>query len=1445
MKFEKPKAGSRDNSRERRERINYVEVQSSDHDSDDDQKHYIYSISSEKNLHDEDFHSSNEIDNTDNSFSTETILMCLPIKVIGSDGNIHIANAMIDPGSSGNFVSASLAKRLGIAAIDEEELHLSTFATDKTKIIMSEKFLISILLNNGATKEFEMNSLVVMTSPLRIIKMSESDLSYVREQSVVDLPLSKETPDILLSTTAYASLLTTDSPLEILPSGFRIQHSLVGPIIFGEGKIDKQCLRNIKIILHNKSDQTIDDCMQKLWDNEALGIIEKPTDCEDELSLQYFEQTISFENNRYVVKFHWREDMRVGLNYDQSYARLCHAVKTLQKNKQIDKYHSIIQDQLMKNIIEEVPDGQIDGEPGKRTHIPHHPVFTPDKSTKTRIVYDGSSKTETGKSLNECLYRGPVILPEIGGILLRIRTPSILISSDIEKAFLQIELSIPDRDATLFLWLRDPNLPATKSNIVTYRFTRVPFGIISSPFHLSAVIRHHLIKMNHPLLKDIHRNSYVDNIFLSAESIEEAERLYGISKKAFADCGMNLREYASNNESFNKYVVSQNEQEVPTEVKVLGLKWIVKEDCFVTKIPQAPVLDQLWTKRKILKYAAKPFDVLGLLCPIIIVMKMFLQGLWKKKYRWDQPLKSDDQEEWKTLVSTMRSTDVKIPRLLFSRTDHEPILSLHTFCDASGKAYACVSYLRIFTPANGYSVRFLFAKARLVPISGITIPKAELLAIEIGSRIQRYIRDSLPNLNIRESIIWSDSKVALMWTLSDTTTNVFVKNRCKKINETMQLHPNTSLFYVSTDINPADIASRGCNIYEFEDYKQWIEGPDFLRMNDDDWNENYQMSAIELKNREKRPDQNLSMNLVLVEEQVESRCMFPIRFEDYSSYYKIIGIISRIIYFFKFSCLPYFMKLFQIDDQKDIPHCYSDAQVILMKIAERIIIKHIQNECPPPKNIYSKAIFFTDTNGILRVKSRVPESSTNPSPRDPIYLPHNHYITKLIIMYVHTMTNHCSPLQVLSTLRQKYWLAKGRSIVKHTIKNMCFVCKRFTSNPFKLPNMHLLPPERITTNISPFTNIGLDYAGPFNIKSSTGELEKVWVILVTCLSVRAINCEFVKDLKAQTFLNFLRRFISRRGHVKSVYCDNQSTFVASNKTLTLLQKESNEFYRKMGITFKFITALSPWKGGVYERLIGLLKKCMKATIGRRLVTEDEFHTFLYECESVINQRPITYVSSDLNEIVPIRPIDFIIPLGDTGTPQFDDYEDQFVDRPGLTIDLVSLWKQQTQRLDYFWKIFYKDYVTDLMYSSKVTHKQGKLLNRTVPKKGDVVIVKNDNPNRCHWELARIIDLPQVNEPSTATVMTPNGNILDRPINLLHFLECSQWDDVDKRKSQDRKSKSDTELSRELISHHPMTTRKKSRCLALVRLQLHLSVQPWISIQPKARCKNHNFCVRYH
>ena len=149
---------------------------------------------------------------------------------------------------------------------------------------------------------------------------------------------------------------------------------------------------------------------------------------------------------------------------------------------------------------------------------------------------------EENKSLNECLHKGPVMLQDLTGILLRFRLNRIALVSDIQKAFLQVSLTEESRDVTRFLWLKNRQILNLENNIQEYRFCKVPFGIISSPFLLAATLENRLKTFDSLTAETIRENIYVDNVITGSESVNNALAFYTEAKHIFQNAGMNLRD---------------------------------------------------------------------------------------------------------------------------------------------------------------------------------------------------------------------------------------------------------------------------------------------------------------------------------------------------------------------------------------------------------------------------------------------------------------------------------------------------------------------------------------------------------------------------------------------------------------------------------------------------------------------------------------------------------------------------------------------------------------------------------------------------------------------------------------------------------------------------------------------------------------------------------------
>ncbi|MCP3664058.1 MAG: hypothetical protein GY696_16460 [Gammaproteobacteria bacterium] len=291
--------------------------------------------------------------------------------------------------------------------------------------------------------------------------------------------------------------------------------------------------------------------LEDFWSFETLGIRDSPYVNDDDVALSKFNSRIEFRDGRYFLAWPWIEDIPpLPDNRTLTFSRF---VSTMRKydadTALLTACDDVIKQQLGQEVIEEVPDEGV--VVGPLHYLPHHAVVTPGKTTKTRIVYDASARSKKeNHSLNDCLYRGPILVPDLGGVLLRFRLPKIGIISDISKAFLQMALHLDQRDCTRFFWVHDINKrPLTHpDNIKVYRFTRVLFGSKASPSMLKLTVDHHLSRYRTELSELIRRNIYVDNLITGVDGAEEALELYKAGKKMFNDASMNLREWNTNNE---------------------------------------------------------------------------------------------------------------------------------------------------------------------------------------------------------------------------------------------------------------------------------------------------------------------------------------------------------------------------------------------------------------------------------------------------------------------------------------------------------------------------------------------------------------------------------------------------------------------------------------------------------------------------------------------------------------------------------------------------------------------------------------------------------------------------------------------------------------------------------------------------------------------------------
>ena len=224
----------------------------------------------------------------------------------------------------------------------------------------------------------------------------------------------------------------------------------------------------------------------------------------------------------------------------------------------------------------------------------------------------------------------------------------------------------------------------------------------------------------------------------------------------------------------------------------------------------------------------------------------------------------------------------------------------------------------------------------------------------------------------------------------------------------------------------------------------------------------------------------------------------------------------------------------------------------------------------------------------------------------------------------------------------------------------CKTCRKYEVPAYSVPNMPPLPTQRVTASC-PFTNMGVDYFGPFASRDNKLET-KFHICIFTCSAVRAVHLEKVADMSTESFIRAVRRFVARLGLPSSIISDNSRNFISANQTLRKLMDkaeaknpDTTSYFSNSQIKWTFLPTYAPWMEGFYERLIGITKRAITKTLGLCKLNSDQWSTVLAEIEATVNSRPLTYVGDD--DMTILSPNHFLSHNPIIATPMSDDGDD--------------------------------------------------------------------------------------------------------------------------------------------------------------------------------------------
>ena len=771
------------------------------------------------------------------------------------------------------------------------------------------------------------------------------------------------------------------------------------------------------------------------------------------------------------------------------------------------------------------------------------------------------------------------------------------------------------------------------------------------------------------------------------------------------------------------------------------------------------------TKRSALSTASKIFDPLGFAEPFIVQAKIMIQALWKLKIGWDNILPKDENVKWlKWMNDITNLKSLIIPRPYSSNNMTET--QLHIFCDSSKLAHGAVAFLR-GRSENMIKTTFVLAKSKVAPVKMQTLPRLELSAALLGANISPYLKNIPEFLNNNCKItLWSDSQIVLSWLSSKKKLQPYIQNRINKINELTSSH---KWKFCPTSGNPADLLTRGLTTKQFNDNKQfWFHGPYWLAKPEQGWPEKLLLSECEIN--------ETIINTVNIQTNNTSTLNI-IDLERYSTWKKALRVTALVIKFTK----TWLNKL------SYTPLTANDVYTAKNTLIKAIQQKHYSTEFAylsgntatklPP--MIQQLQLFIDEHGLIRCRGRLHHAKLANNTKFPILIPKNSYLTTLIVKATHLIVMHGGVRDILTQIRQNYWIPKGRQLVKQTISK-CVVCRKVEGPPFRSVTTPPLPEQRLTGS-QPFQITGIDYAGPLYIRNTTKEPTKVYICLFTCAAIRAVHLEVVEDQTSVTFLKAFRRFVSRRGVPETLISDNAKTFKAGYEKLKSLTTQilaaanSQQFLTNHGIKWNFIAERAPWWGGFYERMIGLVKRRLKKMIRKASLNLIELQTIITEIEAVLNSRPLTFTYSDINDGPPLTPSHFLCGYRLLTLPDPEsqvDRDPEYQPHGTSTKDLSKRAQYHQKLMQKFWKQWREEYLTNLREQHSAQKR--KTLSGASISEGKVVIIHDDIP-RNRWKMGVITKLLPGKDGlvRAVTLRTCNGKSISRPIEKLYPLEMSE------------------------------------------------------------------------
>lgn len=1262
---------------------------------------------------------------------------------------------LLDIGSQKNYITADCLNKFSVCKVEDVSHVVAGVGGHATKV--SKKVDLTILAHDS---DFKLNSkfgvLDVITDCLPSVSFPRKEIKLPKGIKLADSSFHMAAPiDIILGANDYM-LSIKDGRINLGPGLPGLLNTQFGWVVCGDFSLSSD--HSYSLINQDVCNFTssLHEDIVKFWQIEDVPKKNLMSFQEKTCERIFTETVHQDDSGRFVVDLPVDADRLplLGNSHNLAYRCFLSLEKKFKSNPEFHKsYAAFIKEYLELGHAFVVEDYSPHQAEQVEYYMPHHAVIKETStSTKLRVVFNASAATSSGVSLNSALLVGPVVQPDMLTVLLKFRTYLYVFVADIMKMYRQIGVATHQQPLQRILWRDSPDL-----KMKCLQLTRLTYGTAPASYLATRVLAELASKEgnNFPLAcKVLQESCYVDDVLHGANDlstvVETIDQLQNLLKKGQFE----LHKYQSNSVEVLKNIPTEKREECTftfdssekSSIKTLGIKWDPVADKLQIDIPKDLLSnDTKFTKRSVLSDIAKLFDPLGFIAPVILFAKLIMQDIYKESLGWDSPVSEKIIKVWKHYCETLHCLNVvSVPRGFLS--SHPGVIELYGFADSSTKAYGCVIYARCCRE-NQITVHLVAAKSRVAPLKPVTLPRLELCAALLLTRLMVSVSQTL-QVPQNDIYYWTDSMITLCWIQGDPSRwNVFVANRVAEIQENSA---KENWAHVRTDENPADLVSRGLTPQDLVGCDFWFQGPSWLSTPKSEWH----IASVSKNEISDMPEERQVSHVI---SDIRKSYLMTVC-ERSSSWSKLCRVFAYVRRFIK-NCKPATAKHIGFLTGKELTEAGEQIIFVVQHDYFHRMIQQLEKD-PRAGSTCKQLKFlspFVDELGFLRVGGRLRYSNANFSEKHPLILPSHSHVTDLLILYEHRRLQHAGTQTTLSSLRKYVWPLQGRRRVRHLIFK-CIICYRFQGEAAS-QKMADLPRYRVTPN-RPFLRTGLDFAGPIPLKLSrirSPIISKGYICIFVCMSTKAIHIELVSDLTTKEFLNALRRLMARRGKCLQLFSDNGTTFQGANNELNSIYRMFKDDFESISdfvagekVEWNFIPPRSPHWGGLWESSVKLVKHHLRRVLGNTVLDYEHLNTLLICIEAIVNSRPLTALKDDATDDLCLTPSHFLVGESLASFPEGD--------LSNIPTNRLKIYKQLNQMRDIFWKRWRADYLNTLQVRYKWYVEKPDLLMDAV------VLLKEDNLPPLSWPLGRVVKLfhGKDNKVRSAQIKTKNG-LFVRPI----------------------------------------------------------------------------------